>query len=186
MEIWKEVVGYEGIYEVSNMGRVKVLEKNIVSNLKHNTGYYKKYEKILKQRKDINGYNKVGLTKDMKQKGMLIHRIVSIAFLSNPLNKRTVNHKNGIKTDNRVENLEWATYKENIQHYHDNNKINYYNQKKVHMYDINNNYIKTFNTIMEAEKETGVNHSGIVSVCSEKYPNRKTAGGYKWKYNKID
>ena len=185
-EIWKDVIGYEEIYKVSNFGRVKVLEKNIVSNLKHNTGFYKKYEKILKQQNEKKGYKIVGLTKNMKQKGMLVHRLVAQAFIPNLENKRTVNHIDSNKQNNRVENLEWNTYKENIQHYHNTRDITYYNQKKINMYDLNKVYIKTFDTIMEAERETGIDHGNIICVCSNKYPSRKIAGGYYWEYAKLN
>jgi hypothetical protein len=112
-EIWKDVKGYEGLYQISNEGRVKSLPKE------HRYG--RKYEKILKLGKTIkqrNGedYPKVCLSKDGIVKYYNIHRLVATAFITNSNNKSEVNHKNGIKNDNRVQNLEWVTPKENSQH----------------------------------------------------------------------
>lgn len=112
-EVWKDIKEYEGLYQVSNLGRVKSLPKN------HRYG--SKSERILKSGKTIkqrNGedYPIVCLSKDGNIIGYRIHRLVAQAFISNPLNKETVNHINGIKNDNRVSNLEWATPSE--QNYH--------------------------------------------------------------------
>lgn len=106
MEIWKDIYGYEGVYQVSNIGRVKRIGSiNRVF----------KGEKLLKPQKCSNEYLFVGLS-NKKIKYFLIHRLVAIAFLENKENKRCVNHKNGIRTDNRVENLEWVTHSENNIH----------------------------------------------------------------------
>lgn len=101
-EIWKDIGGYEGLYEVSNLGRIKSL--------------HFKESKILKNLEDRDGYLQLNLTKNNKQKLHKIHRLVVIQFIENPLNKPEVNHKNGIKTDNRVENLEWVNHSENMKH----------------------------------------------------------------------
>lgn len=112
-EIWKDVKGYEGIYRVSNLGKVKSLKRkvNIQSGSQRTVN-----EKILKNQLYSNGYNFVKLSKDHVSQPYSIHRLVGIAFIPNPQNKPCINHKNGIKTDNRVENLEWVTYSENHKH----------------------------------------------------------------------
>ena len=118
-EVWKDIKGYEGIYQVSSIGRVKSLERIII------IGYGAKRvfkEKILKSNvNEHNGYLYVGLHKDGKTRSARVHRLVALAFLENDDNLPAVNHKNEIKTDNFVENLEWCDAKYNN---------NYSNQKK--------------------------------------------------------
>lgn len=109
MEIWKDIPEYNGVYQISNIGRVKS-----VSN-----GKYKK-EKFLSICL-VGGYAQVSLSKDKKPKKYYLHRLLAICFLNKPIGKDFINHINGIKTDNRLENLEWCTQKENSIHAFKNN-----------------------------------------------------------------
>ena len=118
-QIWKTIQGFEGLYEVSNLGAVKSLEKMWVVN----KAIRNKPETIMKQSTDSNGYFQVELSKNGKAKKYLVHRLIAKAFIENPDNKNDVNHINCIKKDNRVENLEWATRSENIRHALDNNLV---------------------------------------------------------------
>jgi len=113
MEIWKDIKGYEGKYQVSNLGKVTSLSRKKWQG----DAFYVSKTIILKPGFS-GGYYTVRLFKKLKQynNSHLIHRLVALHFIPNPNNKRCVNHKNGIKNDNRVENLEWVTHKENTKH----------------------------------------------------------------------
>lgn len=120
-EVWKDIEEFEGYYQISNIGEVKSLER-IVKNGLNSTRIVK--ERILKQTMGTNGYLSVGLHKHQKCKKYEIHRLVAIAFISNPDNKSQVNHKDGIKTNNFDFNFEWVTHKENADHAVLNNLVN--------------------------------------------------------------
>jgi hypothetical protein len=115
MEQWKPVVGYEGFYEVSNQGRIRSVDRITNSSIRHNDHVVKK-GKMLKLNLKRGGYLAVDLSKENVKKTKTVHRIVAEAFIPNPEDKYTVNHINGNKSDNRVENLEWATSSENSIH----------------------------------------------------------------------
>jgi hypothetical protein len=169
-EIFKDVVGYEGLYKISNLGRVKALNKN---------GNNKKKDIIRIQRVNQFGYLTFNICKNNKKKFIQIHRLVAESFIPNPENKPEVNHKKGIKTDNRVSELEWSTRIENASHsyYVLNNKSGIKKaQKKANEVntifkenEIKNVLIKRASGIscIEIAKEYGVNRVTITKVIRE-------------------
>lgn len=173
MEVWKDIPGYEGLYQASNQGRIKSLPKR-----KGKGNGYIKEEEILKASVEAHGYERVVLGKDGKKKKYQVHRLIAATFIPNEENKQQVNHINGNKADNRVENLEWCTDSENMQHAFQNGLINIPTRSVIQL-DLQGTLIKEWDSITEAEAATGVRRGNIWSCCVGK---RKTANGYKWKY----
>lgn len=180
MEIWKDIEGYNNKYQISNYGRVKSLYNN----------HLEKREVILKPRKSNNGYLYINLYKNSKCKTKRIHRLVAEAFLYNKNKLEQVNHIDGNKLNNNVNNLEWISASDNCKHAYINSLSdpisnlpkdlkgkNNPKSKKIVQLDINNNLIKEWETIKEAKETLKINH---ISACCR--GERKTAGGYQWKY----
>lgn len=170
-EIWRDITGYED-YQISSWGRVKSLK-------------YGK-ERILKPTKDSSGYLQVGLCKNGQRKPFKVHRLVAMAFIPNPDNLPEVNHKNEIKTDNRVENLEWCTQLFNIRYgtgikRRSEKQINGKCSKSVYQHTLNGEFVAEYPSLAEVERQLGYNHSKTTLVCNGK---RKTAYGYVWRYKK--
>ena len=111
-EIWKDIKGYEGLYQVSNFGRIRSLTRQV----ENGKGLYVRNGQEMKQAYSSTGYKIVALCKDGKRKMFKVHRLVAIAFIDNPLNKKEVNHIDGNIENNLMENLEWVTHRENIIH----------------------------------------------------------------------
>ena len=109
MEVWKDIQDYEGIYQISDLGRVKSLIRKSTGTNTNKISYLKIYL-------SHNGYSRVTLSKNGITKNFLIHRLLAIHFISNTKNKKCVNHKNGIRNDNSLQNLEWVSYSENSKH----------------------------------------------------------------------
>lgn len=173
MEIWKDISGYVGLYQVSNLGRVKSLTREI----ERKTGNYKIQGKILSLIKMKNGYLRVGLYKNKKYKLHAVHRLVAQNFLNNPNNFPQVNHKNEVKTDNRVENLEWTTREKNINFGTRTERCKRKLSKKVKGTNIKSGEIIVFNSTVEAGKN-GFSQSAVCTSCKNKKPHK----GYIWKY----
>lgn len=172
-EIWKDIKGYEGQCQVSNLGRVRRIKMSkLLSNgkLLHYKPYYYKLSVD-----SSTGYVRC-------QRGG-VHRLVAEAFIPNPNNLPEVNHKDEDKTNNRVDNLEWCSRNYNNSYGTRNERIwttmrKY--SKPVLQYDLNGNFIKEYSSLNEASRQTGIGSSGICECCNHK--RRKSFYGYVWKY----
>jgi hypothetical protein len=189
-EIWKAVLEYEGYYEVSNCGNVRSVNRIITDK----NGINLKYKsKQLRPAPNKDGYLQVGLSKNCKTNSYCVHQLEALAFISNPENKPTVNHKDGIKRNNYIDNLEWATKSEQAIHSLKHNLRTMPNawvgkfgskhgaSKKVSQYTKNNIFIANYGSMIEAAETTNTNKTSISKVCKGE---KRTAGGYKWEYKK--
>lgn len=172
-EIWKDIEGYENLYQISNLGRVKSLRKN----------------RLMKQQKRYNYYRIRLINNNKIGKNFVVHKLVAIAFLNkqdfkyynnsdkqkyiNSLNKLVVNHKDENTFNNNVNNLEWCTQRYNNNYGNRINKI----KKSIIQYDINGNYIKNWDSIKEAKIKLKL--SNIDKALNGKY---KKCGNFIWKY----
>lgn len=177
-EYWKDIAGYEGYYQVSSLGRVKPLARIIIRA----DGYPKTIpEKIMSQTIGTNGYNLIVLNKFGRFKGFAVHRLVAEAFIPNTSDKEQVNHINEIKTDNRIENLEWVTPKQNINHRgaHVRSEIGHW--ERICMLDKEGRIIRFFDSVTETNKFfNNKNARDAVFKCLT--GRSKTSFGYKWRY----
>lgn len=164
-EIWKDIKEYEGLYQVSNFGRVKSLKfgkEKVMSPVLHTRGYF-----------NIELSNK-GLRKVKK-----IHRLVAEAFIPNPKNLPQVNHKDENKANNHVENLEWCTNGENARYGTRIKRIAENNKKKIQQFDLDGNFIREWRSAVDIENETGLGRTNIRACCRGKI---RKAYGFIWRY----
>ena len=162
--MWKKFI-YEGIetdYSVSTEGEVRKDTTNYILSQSSQQDY--KFVTLL-----ING----------QQKRMRVHRMVAMTFIENPDNKPYVNHINGIRYDNNVENLEWVTQSENIQHAVRTGLMQNGRKKAVIQYNLNGDRMATFESASEAARQTGSSQSKITMCCKRQ---RETANDYQWRY----
>lgn len=181
MDLWKDIPNFEGLYQANINGEIRSLYTN----------------KILKPEKSKNGYMKVMLCKNKKRKLFSVHRLIIETFIGK-VDDMDVNHKDCNKQNNKLSNLEYCTRSDNIKHSFDNKlqiakkgqehplykKYGKENKtsRKVEQYDLNNNFIKLWDSIMDVERELGINNGNVSSCCNGK---KMSAGGFKWKHHTI-
>ena len=178
-EIWKDITWYEWLYQVSNFGK-------ILSTKRKNTKWW-----ILRPWSNPQGYEIASISKEWVQKYYTVHRLVALAFIPNPEWKDQINHKDGNKKNNTVDNLEWCTQSENLRHRHrvlwcPPNKTwlwkfwaLHHNSKPVEQYSLEWEFIREFAWISEARRETWI--LSIQAACSWRY---KTSWWFIWSYKK--
>ena len=172
-EIWKDVTNYEGFYQISNRGNVKNIR----------TG------KILINQISQYGYHYISMSAGGNVKKYLVHRLVAIVFIQKDEKRKIINHKNGIRTDNRPENLEWCNHSENAIHAFSvlgvkgsaTGKIGKQNPGAIRIIQMNlmGEKIKEWDCITDVERSLNISHQNIIKVCQNK---RNKTGGFKWKY----
>lgn len=178
-EIWKDVIGYEGLYQISSIGNIKGLER-LVKGLRNTDVLLSEKSKATRIHK--KGYVYTDLCKNGEVKTKSIHRLVATAFIPNPENKRCVNHKDGNKQNNASDNLEWNTHKENRNHATETGlwKPRFI---VVHQFDLDNNHIREWSSAEEVEQILGIYSANIAKSCKYPYGKFKT-GNYYWSYSK--
>ncbi len=192
-EVWRDIIGYEGLYKVSSHGRIKSLAKprfygESVNLKNHQNALWP--EIIMKPRLKKNGYLQIGLSKNGKYKTFTIHRLVAKVFISNPDNLPYVNHKDENKQNNRVDNLEWCSPAYNTNY---GTAIERFSKatrnrpnrkkgiKKVFQYSLDGTLIAEFPSANEASRQTGIKQGTISSNC---LGVSKSTNGYIFKYEK--
>jgi hypothetical protein len=180
-EIWKDIEGYEGIYQVSNLGRVRSLDYTVTKK----DGTVQTYKgKVFSMTLNTTGYPYVSFRMgSSKRKSLTVHRLVAQAFIPNPNNLPEVNHRNEDKTDNRVENIEWCDRKYNMQYGTRNDR----QKEKIERHSVDQldkygNLLNTYPSIKEAARIVGIRHPECITKCCT--GDRMTAGGYRWRYSK--
>lgn len=186
-EIWKAIEGYEGIYEVSNLGRVRSLDRNVPA-LCHKTGtivdFFRK-GKMLKQAEVFGGYLAVNLTNAEKKRiSVFVHRLVAKSFVPGYFEGADVNHKDENKHNNRADNLEWCNRQYNINYGTGKWRREKFNARPVEQLTPDGKHIAYYDNASQAARAVGCDSSTILAVCKGKHgtKNCQTAKGYRWRY----
>jgi hypothetical protein len=185
-EIWKPIIGYEGYYLASNFGRIKSVERYVGYKI---DGFMRIVSERIMSQITVKGWKYCSISKNGSNRSIHVARLIALAFIPNPENKPTVNHKNRVKDDNRLENLEWATHKEQTKNILDvggrdtKSGIDHWNSKLVYQYNIIGELIKIHDTATSAAKIFNSKPSTICDCCNGRW---KSAHGYIWSYVELN
>lgn len=183
-EIWKDIPNYEGLYQASNLGRIRSLN-HIRKNGKEDHKTFIQKGRILKEATQKSGYKFVVLSKKGKTKGYRVHRLIAKTFISNPNNYKCINHKDENKANNNIDNLEWCTIAYNNNYGLKQERYKKAMKKsvgrKINQYDLEGNFIRSWECIMDAERHLKKKRAAtpIWACCNNK---AKSAYGYRWQY----
>ena len=183
-EIWKDIEGYEGLYQVSNLGQVRSLDRYVTRIQWRSRQPVEHLIKgqIIKPSVLNTGYLRIALSDGHRNyKGFLVHRLVGAAFVSNPHNYEFINHKNEDKLDNRADNLEWCTRIYNTNYGTGKMRMGAAHRRPVLQCDLQWNVIREWPSIREAAKHFGVTKASIGNICGG-HSTIKTCKGFRWKY----
>ena len=172
-EQWHDIAEYEGLYQISNFGRVKSISRTIDRH-----GLTNIPDKIMNPSTNIKGYKVVQLSKDGIRTTYFVHRLVAKTFIPNPTNLSQVNHKDEDKTNNKVDNLEWCDGRYNINYGTCLQRRSEHFKKKVCQYSLDNTPIKVWDSLKEAAIALKVCKDSISKCCHNVY---HSCGGFKWK-----
>lgn len=181
-EIWKSIPDYEGLYEVSNLGRVRSLGKYYTETFNGIQKTMYSPPKMLSCHYDSDGYLRVSLCKDRKVKCYPLHRLIAFAFIPKIEGKEQINHINGVKDDNRIENLEWCTPKENTIHAHRTGLCGINGKsKQVAKLNEQGEILEVYESARQASIDCGLSgvNSNITKVCRQGYGH---CAGFRWKW----
>jgi len=180
-EIWKDIEGYECLYQVSNLGRVRSLGRDLMRKSRYGTmAPYHIAGRVLKPLHSQGDYCYVHLfDKDGTSTNHKVHRLVAKAFVSNPDNLNEVNHVDEDKDNNRADNLEWCKHVDNCNHGTRNERSAVKRGIQVEQLTLDGHHVAFYQSACEASRQTGIARKGINDCCRR---HIKTAGGYLWRY----
>ena len=182
-EIWKDIEGYEGLYQVSNLGRVRSLDRVVTRPHPKDQHLcdYKIKGRVLAQLPLTSGYLFVHLHKDKTSIQATVHRLVAKAFVQGYFDGAHVNHKDEDKHNNRADNLEWVTIRENSMYGTCQDRLHKNQRKPVIQMTLEGDFIKEWPSVWSVNYELGLDPGSIICVCKGTR-KRKTCGGFRWKY----
>ena len=161
--MWRPVLGYEGIYEINRLGEIRRIKSG----------------RILRGYMGRDGYKRVSLTANGQTKPFLLHRLLAVAYIPNPLNYPCINHKDEDKSNNSLDNLEWCTHRYNLNYGTHNARANESRKKPISQYSKDGKFIRDWDSVTDLRNETGADITHVSSCCRGK---RKSANGYCWQY----